>query len=441
MWLERLQADDEEWVQGALTLAPGPASEWDPETRNTMNRVLETLTLVDRVTLSKRVVFAPATGVVLTYQCIVPVAAASRLEAGWATLETVGRRKGNVRVPTSAADFDPIVGSSPSLHALVGSPRYRFGDTWITCPFRAAATWAHVAAAGPRTADLDDAAHGYQVNLYGFHPAPAQLREILLNRDRQDRLPALSSQVLQQQHGLVERARYGRWLSEEFLLADSETAAAALRKGAETLFRRCYPGFDAGPEVIFSMGRCTDNLTLACSFDDTCAADASYVASHAVDQETCFELLALDDDLPSLQPARPMVTGRRYAFISYAHVDTARMLAVRGILDGSGIETWHDTSIDGGEDWNAVLEGQIRNCSLFVLVLSPAAAASRIVRRELRFADALEKPLLCIRLGETSLTDGLAMLLLPLQWIDADRPDSAERISTAARKLLQIRDV
>jgi hypothetical protein len=136
-----------------------------------------------------------------------------------------------------------------------------------------------------------------------------------------------------------------------------------------------------------------------------------------------------------------METGRRYAFISYAHVDTARMLAVRGILDSSGIETWHDTSIDGGEDWNAVLEGQIRNCSLFVLVLSPAAAASRIVRRELRFADALEKPLLCIRLGETSLTDGLAMLLLPLQWIDADRPDSAERISTAARKLLQIRDV
>ena len=58
-----------------------------------------------------------------------------------------------------------------------------------------------------------------------------------------------------------------------------------------------------------------------------------------------------------------------------------------------------------------------------------------------RSADALEKPLLCIRLGETSLTDGLAMLLLPLQWIDADRPDSAERISTAARKLLQIRDV
>ena len=45
------------------------------------------------------------------------------------------------------------------------------------------------------------------------------------------------------------------------------------------------------------------------------------------------------------------------------------------------------------------------------------------------------------RLDVVRLTDGLAMLLLPLQWIDADRPDSAERISTAARKLLQIRDV
>lgn len=346
-----------------------------------------------------------------------------------------------MRVPTSPADFDPMLASSPSLQALVDSPRYRSGDTWIACPFRAAAAWAHMAATGAQIAEGDDAAHGYQVNLYGFRPAPAQLREILLNRDRQDRLPALPARVLRQQHALVERARYGRWLSEEFLLAGSEAAAAALRNSAVALFRKCYPGFDAGPEVSFSQDRCTDNLTLACSFDDACAADASYVAAHAVDHETCLELLALDDDLPSLRPIRPAVTGRRYAFISYAHVDTARMLAVRGILDGSGIETWHDTSIDGGEDWNAVLEGQIRNCSLFVLVLSPAAAASRIVRRELRFADALEKPLLCIRLCETSLTDGLAMLLLPLQWIDADRPDSAERISTAARKLLQIRDV
>lgn len=441
MWLERLQADDEEWVHGALTLAPGAASDWDPETRSTASRVLETLALVDQVTLSKRVVFAPAIGTTLTYQCMAPAAAAPGLEACLATLEKLGRQKGNVRVPTSPADFDPMLASSPSLQALVDSPRYRSGDTWIACPFRAAAAWAHMAATGAQIAEGDDAAHGYQVNLYGFRPAPAQLREILLNRDRQDRLPALPARVLRQQHALVERARYGRWLSEEFLLAGSEAAAAALRNSAVALFRKCYPGFDAGPEVSFSQDRCTDNLTLACSFDDACAADASYVAAHAVDHETCLELLALDDDLPSLRPIRPAVTGRRYAFISYAHVDTARMLAVRGILDGSGIETWHDTSIDGGEDWNAVLEGQIRNCSLFVLVLSPAAAASRIVRRELRFADALEKPLLCIRLCETLLTDGLAMLLLPLQWIDADRPDSAERISTAARKLLQIRDV
>ncbi len=440
MWLEHLQADDGEWVHGALALSPGLAPAWDPETRNTVNRVLETLALVDQVTLSKRVVFAPATGVTLTYQCMVPAATASDLEACWITLENLGRQKGNVRVPSGAGEFDPMLGGSPSLHALVGSPRYRSGDTWITCPFRAAATWAHVAATGPQMADRDEAAHGYQVNLYAFHPAPAQLREILLNRDRQDRLPALSARVLQQQHGLVERARYGRWLSEEFLLAGSEATAAVLRKSAETLFRRCYPGFDAGPEVIFTRDRCTDNLTLACSFDDACATDASYVAAHAVDHETCLELLALDDDLPSLHPVRPTVSGRHYAFISYAHADTAGMLALREILDGSGIESWHDASIDGGDDWNAVLEEQIRNCSLFVLVLSPAAAASRIVRREIRFADALEKPLLCIRLCETPLTDGLAMLLLPLQWIDADRPDSAQRIATAARKLLQIPD-
>lgn len=441
MWLERLQADDGEWVHGALTLAPGAASDWDPGTRNTVNRALETLAIIDQATLSKRVVFAPATGVTLTYQCMVPATAAAGLEACWSTLENLGSQKGNLHIPASPAEFDPMLASTPSLQALIGSPRYRSGNTWFTCPFRAAAAWAHIAAKGAQIADQDEAAHGYQVNLYGYRPAPAQLREVLLNRDRQERLTALPDRVLQQQHVLVERVRYGRWLSEEFLLAGSEAVAAALRKSVETLFRRCYPGFYPGPDVIFSQDRCTDNLTLACSFDDGCAADPGYVAAHAVDHETCLELLALDDDLPSLRSVPPTVIKPRYAFISYAHVDTTRMLALREILDGSGIDTWYDASIDGGDDWNTVLEEQIRDCSLFVLVLSPAAAASRIVRREIRFADALEKPLLCLRLGETALTDGLAMLLLPLQWIDVDRPGSAARITTAARKLLQLRDI
>lgn len=440
MWLERLQGDDDEWVHGALTLTPGAAaSDWDPEIRNTLNRVVETLALIDQATLAKRVVFGPATGVTVTYQCMVPAAAEAGLQNCWSALENLGRQKVNVRVPASPAEFDSMLASSPPLQALIDSPRYRSGDTWITCPLRAAAAWANVAATGVRSADQDDGAHGYQVNLYGFRPTPAQLREIILNGDRQERLPALPGRLLQQQHALVDRARVGRWLSEEFLLAGSEAAAAALRNSVETLFRRCYPGFDPGPEVIFSRDRCTDNLTLACSFDDTSAADPSYVAEHAVDHEACLELLALDDDLPSLRLTRPMETGRPYAFISYAHADAARMLALRQVFDGSGIETWYDASIDGGDDWNAVLEAQIRNCSLFVLVLSPAAAASRIVRREIRFADALEKPLLCLRLGEPALTDGLAMLLLPLQWIDVDRPDSAERIVAAARKLLQRR--
>lgn len=60
--------------------------------------------------------------------------------------------EGNVRVPTSPADFDPMLASSPSLQALVDNPRYRSGDTWIACPFRAAAAQAHMAATGAQIA-------------------------------------------------------------------------------------------------------------------------------------------------------------------------------------------------------------------------------------------------------------------------------------------------
>lgn len=133
MWLERLQADDGEWVHGALTLAPGAASDWDPGTRNTVNRALETLAIIDQATLSKRVVFAPATGVTLTYQCMVPATAAAGLEACWSTLENLGSQKGNLHIPASPAEFDPMLASTPSLQALIGSPRYRSGNTWLAC--------------------------------------------------------------------------------------------------------------------------------------------------------------------------------------------------------------------------------------------------------------------------------------------------------------------
>jgi hypothetical protein len=80
-----------------------------------------------------------------------------------------------------------------------------------------------------------------------------------------------------------------------------------------------------------------------------------------------------------------------HAFVSYAHVDFAYVRRLVAWLRQRGVDGWVDDEIDRGARWSEVLRERIESCAVLVLVMSPAAAESEYVRREVDLARALGK--------------------------------------------------
>ena len=77
-------------------------------------------------------------------------------------------------------------------------------------------------------------------------------------------------------------------------------------------------------------------------------------------------------------------------FISYAREDGARFATdLREKLLRQELSVWQDIiSLEGGRDWWSQIEETIRSKALehFVLVVTPAALESAVMRREIRLA-------------------------------------------------------
>src|SRR5271170_2895602 len=77
-------------------------------------------------------------------------------------------------------------------------------------------------------------------------------------------------------------------------------------------------------------------------------------------------------------------------FISYSRKDGAGFAkALRKKLEKNELSVWQDiVALEGGRDWWSQIEEALRSKALqhFVLVVTPAALASPVVRREIRLA-------------------------------------------------------
>src|SRR5271170_7752669 len=77
-------------------------------------------------------------------------------------------------------------------------------------------------------------------------------------------------------------------------------------------------------------------------------------------------------------------------FVSYSRKDGAAFAkSLRKKLEKNHLSIWQDiVALEGGRDWWSQIEDAIRSKALqhFVLVVTPAALASPVVRREIRLA-------------------------------------------------------
>ena len=97
---------------------------------------------------------------------------------------------------------------------------------------------------------------------------------------------------------------------------------------------------------------------------------------------------------------------------------------------------WYDRGLYGGTEWDAVLEDRIRACSVLIAFVSPAAVASKYCRREIKFADTIDIPILGVMLEPTELRHGLAMLFQQYQTLSAGVADFPRQLVRAIGSLI-----
>ena len=86
-------------------------------------------------------------------------------------------------------------------------------------------------------------------------------------------------------------------------------------------------------------------------------------------------------------------------FISYSSQDRTSLEALQTALKRAQQKVWFDQELGGGDAWwNAILE-QIRSCEVFIVALSNNWLQSKPSLAELRYAQALNRPILPVRVG------------------------------------------
>jgi serine/threonine kinase PknH len=122
-------------------------------------------------------------------------------------------------------------------------------------------------------------------------------------------------------------------------------------------------------------------------------------------------------------------------FISYSSQDRSTVDALTTALRRGQHQVWFDQELGGGDAWwNKILE-QIRSCDVFIVALSSNWLHSKPSQMELRYAQALKRPILPVRIGAV---DSMRVNpLATLQIIDYTNPtvDAGIQLVTAVHAL------
>lgn len=127
-------------------------------------------------------------------------------------------------------------------------------------------------------------------------------------------------------------------------------------------------------------------------------------------------------------------------FISYSTVDMAQAETVRNVLETNGLSCWMaPRDIPGGSNYTKEIPIAIRNCKVFVLILSKNAQGSHWVLKELDSAVNAGKVILPFMLEDCTLNDEFNFLLTGAQRYAAYQK-TAEAMETLIGRIRGILD-
>jgi hypothetical protein len=450
VYLARFEGDDGVIDQGLVTLTalpaatvPAGAAWWD----NYVRLVLSAN--IDSVVLARRLLFGEATGL----RQVLIVAAAERRSAElrrflapFTRLETFV--PGAAELPVTRSEYDAAAGDFPPMRCRIDLSGFSVGRTWLACDFRIA-----------RFLDAlstEAAAHGYglgyQINLRAPMVDRELLRTVRLNALAVRELPGAPAALRERQQMLAEKLARAVAVCEEYVGVEPGEPVAWLCDALSRHFRSSFGhlGFET-PVWDFVDNGFDDEL--ACPLPEAATLNDHELTAGALNDEEVAGVLtwrppatfesSLSDlageaeevattsgDLP-----QPYEGSGTYFFVSYKRNDLGLIAPTMHAIQASGWPLWYDRGIPGGTDWNEVLEDRIASCAGLLLFLSQPAVESKYVRREVRLADSLDKPIVVVRMEPAELRHGLRLLLEQYQMLSMAAHDFLDQLDRALARL------
>lgn len=453
MYLANYSVEGTSWLQAAAELFyPDPDRVVRERVRDWWRRfgtLLRSLDAVPDLSASLRVQLGKRMEAALFV--VAPAKQEERLRraiASFTQLDLVAN--GEIRFARERGDHDKLL-HFPRFQCVAALPRLTNREAWFAFDFRV----------HPRLNELFSEARAqehtlsYHVNIEPVRMESEWQREAARNALRVSDVAGVPPLLEQLEHDLVGKLRRATYVCEELLGVDSPAACEWLRATLERQFRETYGGYIV-PEFAFGENSNDGSLTATRHriFFETLGVDEICGAAVTPDERIALlswqpapELNALISRVSGMveegEPHEPMnYTGmpqpycgtEPYAFISYKREDLERIKPLVAQLSQRGHPIWYDKGIPGGAEWDALIEERVQHCEVLLLFLSQASVRSKYVRREVKFADTLGKPIVGVRLEhDIDLSNGMAMLFNQYQVISETAPSPADEIDRAVR--------
>lgn len=383
-------------------------------------------------------------------------AATRRFFAGFSFLE--GIEEQSVELPLDGDQYESWAGDFPALKCALLMPPLRVAsDKWLACDFRAAPYLDELAA----EAQSLGFGFSYQVHFCPFTADASTRRRVGRNLIELRETKGVPSEVLADQERQVKRLGTATLLVEEILGVVHAEAGQWLSQALSRLFRNdaARARFEP-PAFEFRDGNHDIEPALmmhsSLLYEDW--ADDDLICSQTADESCRRAILSFHPSTDPRSPSPPVeeapvspspaptpfppdlalpspTEGTNHIFISYRRGDLRRIHPIMMRLVEHGRPIWYDRGLSGGDEWDVVLERKIEEASLVLFFLSQAAVESKYCRREIKFADAINKPLLVVALEAADLRHGLKFLLGQLQHISVEDREFEAQLDRAIRNL------
>ena len=460
MYLARFEGQDGEYVQAAALVVPSAGATsrrerfWD-----LVARQLSVAARIPRATIAHRVTFEPASGLRHLLAVTAPAEEERGLREIVARLTRLDAAFGDaLSLPLDQRERDSWFGHPGAQRVCPSAETFAVGSVPLACDFRVADALDDLL--------IDASVGGYTLS-YQVHVRAAGIPSEWIRTARKSMLalrdvPGIPQALVDRQEQLGRRLGEADALCEEYLVVDSPEAARSVQALLGERFDAAYGplGYPAAP-FDFQPDVYEDALSLGVHTHDIepwAAVPLCGIAVTAFERDRLLAWspsprllglvlpatrVALTGEVPEgaltesdVAAAPPPCDGMQpFAFVSYKRQDFARIAPILRLVHEVGVPMWYDRGIPGGAEWDEIIEDRLSRARFVMLFASEAAVASKYVRREVKFADALDLPILSVLLEDATLGHGLRMLLTQYQMLDARAHDFGSRLKYAVAHL------